>query len=197
MILEVFEIQKKDVRRKYLSIRSKMEKNDVTERSSCIAEKLNRMEYIINAASIMCYVSFGNEVFTHELIKKWIREGKQVSVPCTVINNEQKYMHAVRIKAFDELKAEGNYGIPEPILRKCNIIRPDMLDIIIVPGSVFDIHKNRMGYGAGFYDSFLSGVSGRCQKIGLCFEFQLLDKIPFEEYDVPLDLLVTEKRIIV
>lgn len=144
----------------------------------------------------MCYVSFGNEVYTHQLIKKWMGEGKQVSVPCIVNNiKEQRNMHAIKINSFDELKTN-KYGILEPTLMDCNIVYPEMLDVVIVPGIAFDIYKNRMGFGAGYYDRFLSNVSGECKKIGICFDFQVLDKIPYEEHDVPLDMLVTENRII-
>lgn len=193
----VFKIHKEDIRKQSITIRNKMDINEVFTKSECIAERLNQLEHINSARSIMCYVSFGNEVYTHDLIKKWICDGKQVSVPCVVNNvKESKYMHAVKINSFDELKVAGKYGILEPPLLDCNIINPKMLDVVIVPGCAFDINKNRMGFGAGYYDRFLSNVSSECKKIGICFDFQILDKIPFEEHDVPLDLVVTEKRII-
>ncbi|MHB8066004.1 MAG: 5-formyltetrahydrofolate cyclo-ligase, partial [Ruminiclostridium sp.] len=177
--------------------RNKLEMNDVLTRSKDIAQSLNQIEYVISAKSIMCYVSFGKEVDTHTLIKKWICEGKQVSVPCVVnATGKDKYMHAVKVADYDELTACGKYGILEPPLLQCNIVDPNRFDVIIVPGSAFDKNKNRMGYGAGFYDRFLSKVSGKCNKIGICFDFQVFEKIPFDEHDVPLDLLVTEKKII-
>ena len=175
-----------------------LDKNHVLTMSENIAQRLNQLEYVTSAQSIMCFVSFGNEVNTHALIKKWIYDGKQVCVPCVVnASREDRYMHAVEITNFDELTACGSYGILEPPLCKCNIIAPEMFDVIIVPGSVFDINKNRMGYGAGFYDRFLSKVSSECHKVGICFDFEVLEKIPYDEHDVPLDILVTDKRIIV
>jgi len=170
----------------------------VLYRSEGIAQRLNQLEYVKKAKSIMCYVSFGNEVDTHALIKEWVNEGKQVCVPCIDTSSKKdRYMHGVKITDFNELIASGIYGILEPPLLECNIIEPNMFDIVIIPGSVFDINKNRMGYGAGFYDRFLKKISRECYKIGICFEFQVLEKIPYNEYDVPLDLLVTEKRIII
>ncbi len=192
-----YNILKDEVRRNYIAIRNRLQKHEVTDISKVIAERLKQLEIIKSAKSIMCFVSFGNEVHTHELIKMWLSEGKQVSVP-SVANStkEARGMYAVKVNSFDELKEAGKYGILEPPLLDCNIITPALLDAVIVPGSAFDINKNRMGYGAGYYDGFLSNVSPECYKIGICYEFQVLDKIPYEEYDVPLDLLVTEKRII-
>lgn len=106
-------------------------------------------------------------------------------------------MCAMNISNFDELTISSNYGILEPPFVEGNTIEPNRFDVIIVPGSAFDINKNRMGYGAGFYDRFLRRTSIECCKIGICFDFQVSEKIPFDEYDVPLDLLVTEKRIII
>lgn len=198
MIYGGFNILKDAVRKNYIAIRNRLLKQEVIDISEALAERLKQIEYINNAKSIMCYVSFGNEVHTHELIKMWLSEGKQVSVPCVANNTKEvKGMYAVKINSFDELEAAGKYGILEPPLLECNIITPALLDAVIVPGSAFDINKNRMGYGAGYYDRFLSNVSHKCYKIGICYDFQVLDKIPYEEYDVPLDLLITEKRIII
>lgn len=195
--MEGVNISKDNIRKQYIAFRNKLEKNDILTKSENIAQRLSQLEYVERAKRIMCYVSFGNEVDTHALIKFWISEGKQVCVPRVVNDSkENRYMHAVQISSFDELKSCGSYGILEPPLLKENIISPDLFDVIIVPGSVFDINKNRIGFGAGYYDRFLSKTSTQCHKIGICFDFQVLNKVPYDKYDVPLDLLVTEKRII-
>ncbi len=145
----------------------------------------------------MCFVSFGSEVFTHDLIKNWIELGKKVSVPCIEkLSDGKKLMHAVRLCNFSELRQKGSFGILEPELDLNNIVPPEKLDLVIVPGSAFDISKNRMGYGGGFYDSFLTGTLTECKKIAVCFDFQILDEIPHADWDIPVDMIVTEKRII-
>ncbi len=162
-----------------------------------IVNKLNQLPYIREAKNIMCFVSFGSEVDTHVLIKNWLSQGKQLSVPCIErAAAENKLMHAVRISDFKDLSGCGSFGILEPELNRKNIVKPNELEAIIVPGSVFDINRNRIGYGGGFYDRFLAEISPDCMKIGVCYDFQVLEKIPHEEYDIPLDLLVTEKRVI-
>lgn len=191
---EVISIDKKSIRKKYIDIRNSCPKSELLVFSESISEKLNQLEFVVNAKNIMCFVSFGSEVETHSLIKNWLKVGKNVAVPA--IGNDRGVMHAVRISGFNELKACGKYGILEPTVLEDNIMSPGDFDVIIVPGSVFDIRKNRMGYGAGFYDRFLSHTGPLCRKIGICFDFQVADEIPHEEHDVPLDLLITEKRII-
>ena len=165
--------------------------------SRCIAGKLRRLQAVIEAGNIMCFVSFGSEVDTHGLIKEWILQGKSVSVPCIEkFPAGEGVMHAVKIKDFSDLKKKGSYGIQEPELEINSIVTPEELDVIIVPGSVFDIQRNRMGYGGGFYDRYLMQTSGNCKKIGVCYDFQLLEQIPHKAYDIPVDLIVTEKRTV-
>jgi 5-formyltetrahydrofolate cyclo-ligase len=193
---EAIKINKENVRKHYIEIRNELCSDEVHANSLQIVQKLNQLDCIEKAKNIMCYVSFGNEARTHELIKKWILEGKQVCVPYVVnTSKEDRCMNAVKIKSFDELRT-GSYGILEPPYTTENIVSPDIFDVIIVPGSVFDINKNRMGFGAGYYDRFLNNVSKECCKLGICYDFQVLDEIPHDEFDVPLDILVTDRRII-
>lgn len=196
----VIAINKKILRKKYLDIRNSFEEKELLKWAGSISKKLNELEMVSQAENILCFVSFGSEVETHSLIKNWLKEGKNVAVPVigTGIGSStgSGAMQAVKLSAFDELRACGKYGILEPPLLECNIVPPGVFDIVIVPGSVFDLNKNRLGYGAGYYDRFLTHTGEKCRKIGICFDFQVADSIPREEHDIPLDLLITEKRII-
>lgn len=87
------------------------------------------------------------------------------------------------------------WGIPEP---KCPVdfVPPMMLDMVLVPLLAFDSTGNRLGYGKGYYDQFLSMVRPNCPKIGLAFEFQKVDSaLPAEPHDIPLDYIITEKNV--
>ena len=83
------------------------------------------------------------------------------------------------------------YNIIEPIGES---ISPSKLDLIIVPGVAFDKNKNRLGRGKGFYDKLLSEVT--CCKIGICYDFQLLEYLPCEDHDIKMNLIVTPKYLI-
>lgn len=89
----------------------------------------------------------------------------------------------------------GSFGIQEPIPRKCRLVMPEEIDFAVIPGVVFDKSCNRMGRGAGYYDRMLPRLGGK--KAGLCFNVQVLEQIPMEKWDIPMDFLATNNGIIV
>lgn len=113
--------------------------------------------------------------------------GKQVVVP--KIMGDGKLEH-FEINSLDELR-ENSLGVPEPLAGKKIFV--DNLDLIVVPMVAGDRFKNRIGYGAGYYDRFLQNCPA--PKIGLLFDCQLFDgTLPVEEFDIPLDILITESQ---
>jgi 5-formyltetrahydrofolate cyclo-ligase len=189
-------LNKSQMRKECILKRDEISLDDILEKSACIITKLNQLDAMKLAKTIMCYVSFGSEVCTHDAINGWLSEGRQVCVPLVIRDsNKGKSMAAIKISSFKEL-APGTFGVLEPPLVESNIVEPASIDVVIVPGCAFDLRKNRIGYGAGYYDRFFFGIHGSVMKIGVCFDSQIKDNIPSEEHDVPLDILVTEKRII-
>ena len=93
------------------------------------------------------------------------------------------------------------FGIPEPVhARQQRSLKPQSLDLILMPLVAFDQHGNRLGMGGGFYDRTLSFLHHRHswrkpRLIGLAYEFQRVDHLPNQHWDVPLDAIVTENRI--
>ncbi len=182
------------MRKEYISLRNNISSDNLHSKSQMIVEMLNELDLVKRAELIMCYVSFGSEVFTHEIINTWLSQGKQVCVP-RVLKTKGKSMEAVKISSLEEL-VPGTYGVLEPTSGQKNIVSPDSIDVVIVPGCAFDINRNRMGYGAGYYDRFLELISDNCLKVGVAFDFQIMDEIPCEEHDIPMDVIITEQRII-
>jgi 5-formyltetrahydrofolate cyclo-ligase len=90
----------------------------------------------------------------------------------------------------------GYYNIPEPDPGRCKRVESSEIDAAVIPGSVFDIQGGRLGYGGGYYDRFLVNDAPQAKRIGLAFELQVVDKVPVEPHDQPLDILITEKRIV-
>ena len=86
---------------------------------------------------------------------------------------------------------ENRFHILEPENKQENLIRPDLIDAIVVPLVAFDKRGNRMGMGGGFYDRMLKKVSAECLLIGVAYDFQLIENVPTESWDMPLDEVIT------
>ena len=142
----------------------------------------------LNSKVIMFFVSFNSEVHTHDMIKQAFKN-KLVVVPKVV----HKDIEPSVIIDFDNLIPSNKFGILEPI-EEMKIAYKN-IDLILVPGVVFDKEGHRIGYGLGYYDKFLRKVP-KAIKIGLSFDFQVVDKLPREMHDVPVDFIVTEERVI-
>ncbi len=104
-------------------------------------------------------------------------------------------MRAVRIDDVESDLICGYKGIPEPRDRS-RIVSPASIEVALIPGVVFDRCGNRLGYGAGFYDRFLTLEAPQAIRIGLAFSCQLAEKIPSLPHDVPMDMVVTEEALL-
>lgn len=190
------ENEKQMFRKKALGQRSAFTADEVKERSARIVETLMNLEQFGISRTVLCYNDFKNEVMTERFIQGCLQQGKRVAVP--VISGEGrcvKKMLAAEIYSVEELEP-GFYGILEPRKDVLREIAPLEIDLVVVPGVAFDGAKNRMGYGAGYYDRFMKELRKDCLKVGVAFELQVYDRIPVEEHDVPLDMIITENRII-
>ena len=90
---------------------------------------------------------------------------------------------------------KSRFGVQEPFDETENIIFPEKIDLVIVPGLCFDKSKNRLGYGGGFYDRFL--IKTKAVKIAICFDEQIIENgsLPVNKYDIKTDVIITDKRI--
>ena len=179
---------KNQLKESILKKRNSLPKEEIIEKSKQIEKNLLNLEYYNKSKTIMFFVSFNNEVNTHELLKKALKD-KTVVIP-KVSHHE---IEPSVIISLDNLVASGKFKILEPI--ETMKIAYKNIDLILVPGIVFDKEGHRIGYGLGYYDKFLSKVP-KAIKIGLAFDFQVIDKIPREMHDVPVDFIVTEKMVI-
>lgn len=184
-------IQKEKIRRELLNRRSRIPEEEYLERSERIVSRLLRLPEVINARTVHCYISMNNrrEVNTHGLIKELIHSGHNVAVPIT--HTESGTLTHTRLNDFEDMQPNA-WGVMEP--QTGEKVAVEDLGLVIVPMVGGDLNRNRIGYGKGFYDRFLQHVS--CPSVGLLFETCLMDEIPTEPFDVPLDKLVTETRVV-
>lgn len=143
-----------------------------------------------NYNKIFIYISYGSEADTLDFINKMLDDGKELFVPvCNVVDCT---MRASRINNMKKL-SKNSYGILEP--NEYNFT-DEKFDLVIFPGVAFDLSGNRIGYGKGYYDRFIHSLSYDPYKIGLCYDFQLLDKFLSESHDVKMDKIITESRVV-
>ncbi|MFA7006859.1 MAG: 5-formyltetrahydrofolate cyclo-ligase, partial [Verrucomicrobiia bacterium] len=171
-----------------LVLRGALFADEVARRSGQIATRLLTLPAVREAQTIFCYLSHGNEVQTHQLVRDWLAAGKHIHVPA--YHAEQRRYQPSHICDLERDLAAGKLGILEPHTRRT----PDRpADVAIVPGVAFDAQGHRLGYGKGFYDEMLKHFGGL--KIALTFDCQMQPSIPHVPKDVPMDAVVTESAV--
>jgi len=184
---------KKELRKEILQLRDALNVEERKEKSHLIAEKVIVQNEFIEADKILLFASFKSEVDTCEIFQAAREAGKAVYFP-KIIGKEMKFY---QVEKEDDL-TEGQWGIREPQLIPEKEFVPQAVDkiCIIMPGAVFDIEGNRIGYGGGYYDKFLKQIENG-YKLAIAFDCQRVDRcqIAIEQYDVKVDCIVTERIV--
>lgn len=184
------------------AIREQARKNRVAqtnkdEISRAICAKFIALPAYAAAKTVMWYVDAGSEVRTRHTLPEALAHGKRVVVPWCVL--ESNTLELFLLEDMSEL-VEGAYKILEPKaeLRDLpkKVIRSEELDIVMVPGTAFDLQGGRMGQGKGYYDRLLATARPDAPPVGLAFDCQIFDEIPVSSHDVFMDLVLTESRVI-
>ncbi len=187
--------EKKYIRKLMIERRSKLTSDEVQNKSRRIVERLRGTKQYKNSDIILAYMNTKNEVVTTELIKQAIAEGKTICLP--LVFKDKNDMEIYKIESINTDVRIGSYGIYEPIPESTTRISDEKIQLILVPGVGFDVRKNRIGYGGGYYDRFIAKLSLEVLKVALAFDFQVLDEIPSDKLDAKMDIIITEKRILI
>jgi len=183
--------KKEELRQAGLEIRKKMQESDIHKHSSKILEYLFESTIFYKSKNIMTYVSYPKEVQTDDLISKALNIGKNIVVPVCDLTNTNLIPSSISSLSLLE---EGYYGLREPKKDAIKPINPESLDLIIVPGVVFDHKGNRIGHGKGYYDRFLENIPSSIPKIALAFKSQVKrESWDIGPYDIPMDGIITEE----
>lgn len=181
------------LRKEVLAARDGLLPQTRTEKSRAIADRLRGLPDFARAACILFYVNFRSEVETLPLIGECLDRGKEICVPLTIMADHRLEAYALGDPGLDLVP--GYCNIPEPA-RGLSRVDPARIDVVIVPGSVFDAGGGRLGYGGGYYDRFLANEAPHALRIGIAFDLQVIDAVPVEPHDQRLHYLVTETRTI-
>ncbi|MBO7441448.1 MAG: DNA primase [Paludibacteraceae bacterium] len=178
-----YELPTKAELRKLVKTRIKnMTEEEKKKESEDVMMKLENTQQFKSAKTILLFHSLPDEVCTHELIEKYASK-KKILLP--VIDGEKWHIREYK----GDLKT-GEYNIQEPT--GVNYYDYGSIDLVVVPGVCFDKDKGRVGRGKGYYDRILNEI--KAFKIGICFDCQLLSKVPADEWDVKMDQVMTAKQ---
>ena len=173
-------MEKKELRAQIKALKKQHSKEQLMEQSERIMAKLEHHPDFIKADKIMLYSALPDEVQTQAFLEKWHLK-KNIILP-TVVGDD---IIPVAYSANTSF-AVGDFNILEP---QNEPYRGDF-DLIVVPGVAFDRNGNRLGRGRGYYDRFLSQHLG-VKRIGICFDFQLVDEVPAEPFDIRMDEVIS------
>ena len=172
---------KNEIRSTIKALKKQHSKEELQAQSELIMRKLEQHPDFLKAQKIMLYSSLPDEVQTQAFIEKW-RLHKRIILP-TVVGDDIIPVELAVNTGF----AVGDFNILEPQ----NEAYTGDFDLIVVPGVAFDKQGNRLGRGKGYYDRFLCQHQ-KVKKIGICFDFQLVDNVPVEETDIPMDEIISK-----
>lgn len=179
--------EKQEIRFEISERKKRMSQIEIQNKSNHITEVLLNLEEYKSAKSIFSYVNFNQEVVTTQILMDALENGKRIAIPRV----DNKLMEFYYINSLKELQP-GYMGILEPISDE---VAQDENGLMLMPGVAFDLNKNRIGYGKGYYDIYLSKHKiGK--KIALAYELQIVEKIKADAFDIKPDFIITEKRMI-
>lgn len=174
---------KKELRKQIKELKQRVSIEDKKKKSHIIFNRIEQLLEFKTSKTVMVYWSMDDEVQTHDFILKW-RKDKIIILP--VVKGDELELRI--FKGIDNMAIGQSFGISEPIGEKYD--KPEDIDLIIVPGIAFDKNNNRLGRGKAYYDKLLEKT--KAHKIGVCFDFQLVDYVPTDEHDVKMDLVISD-----
>ena len=183
------QLEKDKIRQEILKKRNNLSTEEVEKKSDLIIQNLEK--FIKNAENIMIFMDMKNEVRITKLMKLYPEKNFFIPKITDSKNREMK------INRYNENELVlHKFGYYES--SSSDFYNENILNIVIVPAVVFDLEKNRIGFGGGYYDTFLKKIREENKKnlfIGICYDFQIIEKVPAEEHDIVLDFVVSESRI--
>lgn len=187
-------MQKEQVRNQVHQLRQEQPVAERNQKSGMIFRRLVSSSQWKDARTVMFYYPKPDEAETTAAISAALAGKKTVCLPA--VDRGTETISAYKITSLDGLE-KGPFGISEPKKLAANLVAPERIDLIVVPGVAFDVFGNRIGYGRGYYDKYLC-IARNAAKVALAFDFQVCDgRLVCEPHDIALDLIITEKRSIV
>ena len=182
---------KPSLRKRILGRRDAMDSRTRTALSRDIVWDIVETSVYRRSNMIMAYASFGSELQTDEFLRHVLDQGKILLLPR--VNRQRELLEVYWVQDPVQDLQVGTWGIREPRPDRCASVEPAVIDFVLVPGLAFDRRGGRLGYGRGFYDNLLAESLSPCVwLVAGAFESQMVEKVPVDEHDMPMDAVVTE-----
>ncbi len=185
-------LAKKNLRKKLIALRDALPENQRNVKSRVIASKFLNIKNYEEAKNILLFYPFGSEIDTRLIIFDALQKNKKVILPKIIA---KKYIELYFVGDLKKELKPGTYNIMEPS-SLCQRAFPEEVDLAVIPGVCFDKNFNRLGYGGGFYDQLIPQLRKMTLKISPCFDMQLVENIPVYAYDMKINVIITEKKIL-
>ena len=167
--------------------------SDFDAKSKKVLDKLKKLPEWKNAETVLIFLSLPDEIKTEGIINEALEENKKTAVPR--INGNDIVFHYIKSVNSSLIIHPLGIAEPSPSTPVFNSLSADEKTLILVPGLAFDKNCFRLGRGKGFYDKFLSGIDKSVKKIGIGYDFQIVESVPAEDHDFPLDSVITDTSI--
>lgn len=159
-----------------------------------ISRRLCALKEFEKSGNVMFYLSLEKEVQTEKMIEYSFQAGKAVYVP--VVDKAARSLEVVELPGLDIQFEIGAFGIREPVKSLRKTVPRTRVDFVVTPGLAFDFEGGRIGFGEGYYDQLLKELPPSATRVGVVFDFQVVDSVPQLENDERVHFIITEKKTI-
>jgi len=181
-------VDKQAIRSRLRGQRKLLAAADICDASTAVCEQVRQLPAFQRAASVATYIATENEVDPAALVADVSQSARSLYLP-----RQLESPSWVAWEPSEPLR-KGRFGVPEPTSEQPATPATPLL--ALVPLVAWDVHGTRIGRGAGFYDRLLARPNPRPTCVGLAYEFQEVEELPREAWDVPLDYVITERRVV-
>lgn len=180
---------KNELRQEFRAKRKTVSQKAIKDNSVC--EVFLNSDIYKNSEQILCYASLDDEICTDKIINAAFEDGKKIALPyCTDLNGNMDFFY---ISSLSDISS-GSFDIREPNIEICEKVIDFSAAVCVVPAFTFDKYGYRLGYGKGYYDRFLKKFT--IISVGLCYNNFLRENLPINEFDVAVNFIATEDKII-
>ena len=186
---------KQIIRKSTLSLREQLPADTRAAHSAAIIERLLRLPEYRQAETVLGYMNFGAEFASDLWVERVLAEGKRLALP--KVNHHTDQLDLYWVDDLENQLAAGLWGIREPVVERCE--RLDSLngvEFALLPGVAFARDGSRLGYGRGFYDKLLAGMTQRPVLAAAAFALQVVESVPQEATDIKVEWIITEQETI-